>query len=329
MPCRITARGARLLGAGSALLGRAPGTWRPIAAVVVVLSALGAVEPPSPFNVGVLRRDGVVVPFAAWNGKRWGAYWPRPGLELTVPITLQSVPKAWWGPNRALDTWQAWTAGEPRALRVTQPDWVDVHCVRQIGLRTDYHAERPAPPRTEQPYPKDGLVVSPPQPVDRVEIVSPGAPDVRSFLTELREAFNRAERVVESNHGHPIARRAREGIEPTVEAVYAFGDASRVYYVEASRAYRPIGEVNCDSTAFGTGWFVRENGSVRPLAMAVDLLRCDKYGASYMLPLGVMRLGMRVFWLVQFSGWNHERFAVVEIKSKTVEAVVNVWGGGC
>ena len=48
-----------------------------------------------------------------------------------------------------------------------------------------------------------------------------------------------------------------------------------------------------------------------------------------MLPLGVMRLGGRLFWIAQFSGWDHERFVVIEIKAKTVEVAVNVWGGGC
>ena len=81
--------------------------------------------------------------------------------------------------------------------------------------------------------------------------------------------------------------------------------------------------------AFGTGWFVREGGQVRSLLTVVDLLSCDRAGASYMLPLGAVRIGGRLFWLAQFSGWDHERFAVLEIKAKTVEAVLSVWGGGC
>ena len=42
--------------------------------------------------------------------------------------------------EQALDTWQAVlvpSGDAARSLRVVQPDWVDVHCVRQIGLRTD------------------------------------------------------------------------------------------------------------------------------------------------------------------------------------------------
>ncbi|PYP35532.1 MAG: hypothetical protein DMD48_14180 [Gemmatimonadetes bacterium] len=310
---------ARALAAGAAIMG--------LGAVMV-----GAADPPrGAFGVGALRRDSVVVPFASFDGKRWSSAWPPPGLELTVPIDLRAVPSRWWGPTRALESWQAWTAPSPLMLRVVQPDWVDVHCVRQIGLRTDYLPSTLPPPRTEQPYPKDGLAVSPPQPVERAEIVPSSADEVRSFTRVLTQAFNEAERLVEQRHGHPVARRAREGVEPTIEAVYAFGASPRVYYVEANRRYRELGQFlgECAALAFGTGWFVRDEAGVRPLTMGVDLLPCDRSGASYMLPLGVMRVGGRLFWIAQFSGWDHERFVVIEIKAKTVEVAVSVWGGGC
>lgn len=307
---------------------------RKVTAAAGLAATLGAADPPRPvFGVGALRRDGVVIPFAAFDGKKWVATWPTPTRQdLTVPISVRSVPKRWWGPTQALETWQTWTNAGARAAAVVQPDWVGVHCVRQIGLRTDYKTASAAlPPPTEQPYPKDGLAVSPPQPVDRVAILEPGAAEARALLPVMTEAFNRAEREVEDRFGHPIARRAREGVEPTMEAVYALGDASRLYYVEAVRPYRRLGQPSgeCAGVAFGTGWFVSDRAGVRSIEMAVDVLPCNRYGASYMLPLGAMRIGDRLFWLAQFSGWDHERFAVIEIKPKAVQAVVNVWGGGC
>lgn len=295
-------------------------------------AALGAADSPGgAFGVGVLRRDGVIVPFAAFDGKRWGNAWPLPALDLTVPIDLRGVPSKWWGPTRALESWQAWTAGEPRTLRIAQPDWVNVHCVRQIGLRSDYLPPIAAPPRTEQPYPKDGLAVSPPRPVERIAVVPTTSEELRALMPALLEAFNHAERQVEDRYGHPMSRRAREGRVPDLEAVYAAGEHPRIYYVEATRRYRELGRRwdDCTAVAFGTGWFAREGEQVRSLDTAVDLLACNRSGASYMLPLGAMRVAGRLFWLAQFSGWDHERFVVVEIKPKTVEAVLSVWGGSC
>lgn len=300
-------------------------------------AVLGAVDAAdSAFAVGALRRDGVIVPFAVFDGKRWSNPWPSPALELTVPVNLQSVPSRWWGPARKpLDVWQALLATAPgsarRALRVVQPDWVDVHCVRQIGLRTDYASAAEVPPPSVQPYPKDGLAVSPPHLVEPTVVVPSSGPESQSLLPALVGAFNTAERLIEERYGHPIGRRAREGVAPTIEAVYAYGEHPRIYYVESVRPYRELGRPagECTAFAFGTGWYARDGGTVTSLLTVVDLLGCDRAGGSYMFPLGVVREAGKLFWLAQFSGWNRERFAVVEIKPKTVELSLSVWGGGC
>ncbi len=279
----------------------------------------------------MLRRDGLIIPFAAFDGKRWTNAWPAPALELTVPITLRGVPSRWWGPTRPLDLWQAWTVAGPQSVRIEQPDWAEVHCVRQIGLRSDYRPAGEAPPRTAQPYPKDGLAVSPPRQVDRIAMIPPESGEMRALLPVVHAAFNAAERRVERDHGHPVPRRERDGRAPDVEAVYAAGDQPRVYYVEAIRRYRQLWQSKneCAAIGFATGWFVRDGAGVRSLETIVDVLRCDRGGASYMLPLGAMRLAGKSYWLAQFSGWDHERYVVVEIKPRAVEAVLNVWGGSC
>jgi hypothetical protein len=286
------------------------------------------------FTIGVLRRDGVVVPFASFDGRSWSSRWPEPSLDLTIPVDVGSVPRGWWGPVGPIDTWQAWIgAAPPRTLHVVQPDWIDVQCTRQVGLRTDYRPDRlPASP-AEQPYPKDGLVISPPHPIEHVDVIAinPAAPnaDVTAMSEELLAAFNRAERVTASKYSHPAEASLRERATPTVDALYAYGSEPRVFYVEAVRQYQIVASGECVAMAFGTGWLVRENGKFRTLAMAVDVLDCNRSGASYMLPLGVIRSGTRLFWIVQFSGFDHERYAVIEPRAKRVDAVLSVWGGGC
>jgi len=301
-------------------------------AVLALAASLAAADvKPGVFGVGVLRRDGIIVPFATYDGKRWADNWPLPDLQLNVPIALRDVPSKWWGPTRALAEWQSWATKEPQTLRVVQPDWIDVHCTRQIGLRTDYKPDELPPPRTVQPYPKDGLVVSPPQPVERIAILSPDSQEVRTAMPALREAFNHAERSMENQYGHPIPRRSREGHDPEVEAIYAVGEHPRIYHVETSRRYRLLGQKadDCEAIAFGTGWFAADGAQVSSLHMRVDLLNCDKRGASYMLPLGAMRLRGSLYWLAQYSGWDDERYVVVEIKEKSVKVALNTWGGSC
>lgn len=298
------------------------------AAVLLATLAAAADQSAAAFLVGALRRDGVVIPFAAFDGKRWSAPWPIPQFDRAVPINMISVPKGWWGKAGLRDSWQAWIDGASRTLRVLQPDVVSVHCTRQIGLKTDYRPAEPPPPLTEQPYPKDGLAVSPPHDLDRIAILSPGAIELLPLWPTMRDSFNAAEREMASTFSDPVSQKARERFDPQIEAAYAYGTDPRVYYIESSRAYRSLTENDC-RYAFGTGWIVKSGESFKTLAMSVDLLPCDRYGGTYMLPFGVMPINGHTYWLAQFSGWDHERFVVIDVKPKAVEAVINAWEGGC
>ena len=279
------------------------------------------------FTLGVMRRDGVLIPFAAFDGKHWDNNWPAPASDLIVPITLESIPKSWWSNNPPSADWQLWTPNGPSTIHVSQPDWIQAHCARQVALRTDYRSLQRPPPPSEQPYPKDGVAVSPRHAIESIEMIT--APGAQLSPEDLRRKFNFAELEVDRNFGHPIPRRTRELADPAIEAMYAFGDSPRAFYVESSRIYRTMGDEGCTAIAFGTGWFVRDAGKVKWLDMAVDLLRCTKYGATYMLPLGAIRSGGRTFWIVQYSGWDHERYVVVEVKKNKVEALVSAYGGSC
>jgi hypothetical protein len=296
------------------------------------VAALCAADAPrAAFGVGILRRDGIIIPFAAFDGRKWSANWPKPTGELTVPISVSSIPSKWWGPTPPLDAWQVTTATGASLVHVLQPDWMDIHCARQIGLRTDYRPPTLPPPPSTQPYPKDGLAIAPPHDVNRIDIVPNTGDEARALTEEMHRAFNEAERKTEGRHGHPVERRAREGVQPDFEAIYAWGQTPRIYYVEASRSYRTFGQYvgECAGVGFGTGWFLRDSSGVRTVTMVVDVLNCDRDYASYMLPLGVLRLNDRTFWLAQFSGYDHERYVVLENKEKSVDVVINSWGGAC
>ena len=245
------------------------------AAVVSAGVALGGADSPRDvFGVGVLRRDGILIPFATFDGRRWRNPWPVPQREPVVPASLDDVPKRWWGPTGPLETWQAWIGAAERSIRVTQPDWVDIHCDHHLALRTNYTPDGPVPLSTEQPYPKDGLAASPAHRVEPILELPPTAVELEALAPVLRNAFDRAERDTASRTNHPFPRSARELLQPAFEAVYTFGESPRFYYVEAIRAYRTLGQRpdECVASAFGTGWFVREGGAIRSLMMFVDVL---------------------------------------------------------
>src|SRR5918993_2407071 len=122
-------------------------------------------EPPSdaaaPFLVGVLRRDGVVSPFASFDGNDWEAQWPSDLRSVEVPISLDVVPRKWWGKSGPVQQMTAWSDGVNRgAVRLTRPTVMRLMCSSHLGLTSDYRSTQPSPPLVVQPYPKDALVVA-------------------------------------------------------------------------------------------------------------------------------------------------------------------------
>ena len=295
--------------------------------------------------VGVLRRDGIAIPFATFDGKRWRKDWPEPRQTLDVPAALSSVPSRWWGPFKPIETWQAWIASEPaRTLQVRQPDWYDAHCVHQVGLRTDYRSTQPPPDPKAQPYPKDGLVVSPPQAlgaIDRIDIVPTGVPMPAVVVDAFNEAEHKAIRRFEDRGKHPAKEAQRGAVPLKVEAVYATGNAAatRVYYFEVSKQYDSADRFNddarlgrCALVSYGAGWFTRDgNGPLKPLGFDVAVVPCHRETIRYMFPLGAIRIAGRLFWIAQWSGWDYEEYTIVEIKPEKdrTEVALRVWGGGC
>jgi hypothetical protein len=304
--------------------------------VVVGPERSGAAAPAADrFTLGILRRDGLVTPFATFDGKHWNNTWPKPVRHVDeVPVTLGSVPRWWWGRPGPRETWLASIGpAERRELHVTGANVYDAQCLQQIGLRTDYRPSAPLPGPGARPYPKDGLAVSPPYPIEPIEVMP-----IPTLPRQLVDAFNGSEALA-LRHApveplKAVLRRRHETVPISIEAAYAVGDPSwRIYYYEAVRRYettdieRP-GE--CGGMTYGAGWFTRDgNGPLKNLSFEATITSCDRSGLLYMLPLGGVRADGRFFWVAQWSGWNSEQYNIVEIKPNGTEDVLRVFGGGC
>ena len=49
-------------------------------------------QPFAAFTIGALRRDGIIIPFAVFDGRRWLSRWPAPERDRSIPINLNSIP---------------------------------------------------------------------------------------------------------------------------------------------------------------------------------------------------------------------------------------------
>lgn len=286
----------------------------------------------TPFTLGVLRRDGLMIPFASFTGRRWIAPWPAELAYLELPISLESIDPDWWGrgitPPR---TMTLWADGKPRGdLTLGAPAFINLRCTRRIGLRTNYHAAEVPPPPTEQPYPKDGLVVAGTQQIDVIELVAKEDPEVREIAQVIVKEFNDEESYASgsfTNWRHPVPKADRAKLPIEIESLYrAPMDAAgwTAYYVEAVKKYPP-GKTETD----GCGLLTTARGFVRVgpkgerrMQLGAQITYCDRYGLSYMLPLGLVRAGGGNYWVYQNAGYLSESYAIVWPTPGSVERVI-------
>lgn len=293
--------------------------------------------PPAPFLVAVLRRDGIVSPFAAFDGKNWSAPWPGELRWTEIPLGLESVPAKWWGKGGPIERMAAWVDGESRgALRLARPNVVRPMCEARLGVTSDYQSREPVPPPIVQPFPKDGLAVSGGQRVEAIEVVARDNPDRIKLATLLARPFDTAEDTAAdafTQWKHPVGREDRRKRPIQIEALYrAAMDESgwTAYYVEAIRDYPPgAADQQCGLVTSGSGWILVGPDGKSHAKVGARVTYCDRRGAIYMLPLGVFKLHDRSYWAYQLSGYGQEGYAIARPQPKVVMQHVFYSAGEC
>ena len=185
------------------------------ALAVILLSAMLVPQTPSPDRLllGVMRRDGVIVPFAFFDGD-WSSPWPTGLQNLELPVTLDAVPKKWWGGEMAA-AWAFWPIGKSESVRVTPiaPAVVMAGRERRLGLRTGVSSGEPLPTPFELPFPKEGLAVTGDVKVEPIPIVSGLSAAWREMAATLQEdalaAEQKAVQQLRSSAGWIASRLAR------------------------------------------------------------------------------------------------------------------------
>lgn len=294
-------------------------------------------DPREPFTVGVLRRDGVVTPFATFNGNEWTSPWPADLRYLDVPISLEAVPRKWWGKAGALEQMTFWAGGEVRGVvRLERPATVRIMCSARLGLRSSYVSSLPAPPPTEQSYPKDGLVVSGSTAVEPIAAVPRTSPEWTASAVLLVEPFDGAElRAARAftKWKHPISRAERRKAPVELEALYkAPMDAAGwvAYRFQAVKRYAPLpADGDCGLISSASGWILVGPGGKHWTQLAVRVTYCDRMDDIVTLPLGLVRARGRAYWIYQVSGYDREGYAVTRPTPKALETNIQYAAGSC
>jgi hypothetical protein len=299
--------------------------------------SLQAGDGRKPFTLAVVRRDGVMVPFANYDGRNWSNRWPTPFVNAEIPITLRDVPGRWWGRESPSTTWTLWPLrGEPRPIQVTGAVLFDTHCVSNVGLKTDYQASEPIPPPFVHHQPKDGLAVTGDLPIERIEVLNQESLEWVPFREGLQRTIDEAEsKAVPSWGDWRRTTKSRATTPVSLEVLCRspwLEPGAFLYYFEGLRRYeRPSDKTAsaCDLVAFTQGFARAKGTSVGRTNGVTTLTDCQFAAADYMLPLGAFRIDARLFWAVQWAGRGRERYSVIEISEKTITYLIETPGGGC
>jgi len=290
--------------------------------------------------LAVLRRDGLLLPFASFDRDSWRVTWPITlGRYLERPVTREAIPNGWWG-TRSPDQWRAHLAtGEDVFLELTMPTVFQTFCSPRLGIRTTYRSGEPLPLVRVEPFPKDGLAISGGVPLEPIETLTPASPDWPAMAVALVDKFDRVEdetisRVrAAAGWRHPIPAAARRKIPIRLESWYRSPSGEpgwTVSYVEAVRQYPPgPGDTGCGLETFVSGWLHHREGQLmKDAQLRANLSYRDRVGVTYMLSFGRVQPRKDSYWVFQLSGWESEWYEVVAVRPKRVRAVVEVLGGG-
>jgi hypothetical protein len=304
----------------------------------IFLQSIGA-QPRERFAIGVVRRDGVLLPFASYDGD-WEPSWPVSVRDMELPITVDSVPKRWWG-SEMPQAWTLWPVdgSSPVKLAVSAPIAIMVGVEKRLGLRTGFVSSESVPMPFTIPYPKEGIALSGDIKVATISTVSKLAAAWREFPASLKDDIDGAEeRAVDKTRAstrwvHPIPEAQRKATTAELEAWYTsslvqpgFG----VSYIEAVKKYPPGEEdEGCGLETFISGWIYSNTRQPRPKTnLNARITYCDRNGVSYMLPLGLLTVNNRTHWVFQMSSWESEWYSVVEATPGRVRYVAEYFGGG-
>jgi hypothetical protein len=315
-----------------------------LSASAVVLSA----APDPKFTVAVLRRDGIMIPFASYDGRVWGAPWPGTAIDVPLPISLGDIPKAWWGPIGPAAAWTAWLAEDTKVpVKPIKPAQVPVFCGAHLAIATDYRGA--ALTEREPTVPKDGIVTAGDVTILPIVQVSVHAPDATKLVALIANKFNQEESTAAASftswwHPYGPTSRAERPIE--LESFYRVTDSAgpvsfKTSYIEAVRRFPAgIGDEGCGPMTFVRGWVTEFADGRKPIInIGARITFCDRAEVSFMQPFGRVELkvpgargrpaGPASFWIFQTSSWRDEFYNVALVAADGVKPVVVVPGGGC
>ena len=276
--------------------------------LLTVTATRARTQDENPTLVGIVRADGIMLPFAKFDGRRWLSF-PSPGADsVTRTPQTYDLPKTWaihfanGAPRRPVQ------GGSSVEFNTEGENWYDTW-----GQVTSLS------PRTIGPTEY--------VPTDRVGIGVSGDA-INALVTTFAEHDQRSRFWLVNRRKIEIEfRRAAHTLAPNVEQVrlrhlYVARenvDGTRLFYVDViGRRRSGAAEQDCAPAVYYQAWMRRRpNGTNADFRVVHDTIDpgadCDSPGAepASHTPMGVIRMGSRRFVVVErtfYEGGNRQLF---------------------
>lgn len=290
-------------------------------------------------SLASVQADGMLVPFATFDGANWVTPWPEPGRspvdarESPTSEELEALATFWKTKGLAVPAvWQLWSSGaaRPSTIKVQRRESFEAGCERQVGLMTDFRHDR-----KDSTHIASNGPITIQQPINLLT-ANGGVQGWQDMVRRILQDFPRQENRAIAEWQKPgrslkLSGTALAARPIQLRALYAYRDGRRrIVYFEGVREYGiHVGEPGCNGKTRVSGWAISENGG-RPVVAGAHAVvtDCDEMEAYTAVPAGVIRGLDDLVWILNKEYYESQAFLIVSI-GRTVKELLKTWGGGC
>lgn len=295
------------------------------------------------FLVGILRRDGVIAPFAQYANRKWTNPWHsrQPNDQPDELDTIADLEKPWFQSFvKPTSDWYLWSpSGEPTTIKTSEAVRVCSHCQKVWGLLSDY--PNPEKPEKNECVRNVGAVLSEKKQGRSMEKLTDTSADWKQMMTFLGPEFERAESSgLFDTIPHytaqlpPAEERARKPLSMlNLYRSQLTDDGQLLFYFEASKEYPKPSDSNdsgCNNISLLGGWALRDaQGNLALLDSQFNPTDCDWKEGGRVLPFMILQLDGKTFAIVEEDSYEGESYIILEIRRDGVHRVLETYAGSC
>lgn len=293
--------------------------------------------------IGIADSNGIIAPFAVYDGERWTAPWPE---EDYGPYeSMEDIPKAWYSPLEKIpEKWHViYRDGKTGTMNISKPARIHSWCSHNrwalIGETTkkEYTGTR---------YGYDYRISNAEGLFLVMTSLSTGSgmtvPDKQSDeYSEIYKLIDESISASEHSGNHPVPESERASVKTELTTIVRNEtprDGCIIYYVEARKDYPdeskkpwPEGLTIYKAVSYLKGWVLRDSNQKLSFIQQNFQILNDwiMYTPSDEI-LGMLALDGHYYWVIlDWTSYESERWVIFDVSPSGIKQALEVYGGGC